>query len=328
MRQIMRLIAIFLLLFAAACGDDRGLTGPSKTALVQATTPPAEPPSPAQPPSDPPSQPPTQPGPIPPPLGEVVFVGAGDIAVCGSQGAVLTARLLDSIAGTVFTLGDNVYPNGSMENYRACYEPTWGRHLARTRAAPGNHDWSEGDSGVSYFNYFGFAAGPPGLGYYSFDYGAWHIISLNSEISMRLDSAQDVWLRADLAANRSKCALAYWHYPLFTSGQNPAKVRDAWRALYDAGADVILNGHEHAYERFRPQDPDGQWNEQRGIRQFTAGTGGAPLYRRRTTAENSELYDSTSWGVLKLTLKAASYNWEFIPVAGASFRDSGTGACH
>lgn len=259
---------------------------------------------------------------------DAVFVGAGDIAVCGSRGAELTARLLDGIGGTVFTLGDNVYPFGSLANYQACYEPTWGRHRSRTRATPGNHDWSEGDGGASYFAYFGTAAGPSGLGYYSFDLGAWHVLALNSEMPMQAGSAQYEWLRADLAASRAVCTLAYWHHPLFTSGQNSpeSRSRDVWRVLYAAGADIILNGHEHAFERFAPQDPNGR-PDARGIRQFTVGTGGAPLYRRRTTAVNSEVYDSSSWGVLKLTLKARSYAWEFIPAAGGIFRDAGTGTC-
>lgn len=267
--------------------------------------------------------------PPPPPAiaSDVTFAGAGDIAVCGSAGTEATARLLDRIPGTVFTLGDNVYPVASAQNFRTCYEPTWGRHKSRTRPAPGNHDWKEADNGVSYFAYFGVNAGPPGLGYYSFDLGAWHVVSLNSDVPIGSGSAQLAWLRADLAASPHACTLAYWHHPLFSSGKNggSSRVGDAWRLLYERGADVVMNGHDHTYERFAPQDPYGRPTA-RGIRAFIAGTGGAPLYERRSFTPNSEVFES-AWGVLKLTLKSLSYDWEFIPAAGSGFRDSGSGAC-
>ncbi|MBI1875476.1 MAG: metallophosphoesterase [Acidobacteria bacterium] len=268
--------------------------------------------------------------PAPPPVvaPDVTIAGAGDIAVCGSPGTEATARLLDRMPGTVFTLGDNVYPVATSQNFQRCYEPSWGRHKSRTRPAPGNHDWEEADTGVSYFTYFGVNAGPPGLGYYSFDLGAWHIVSLNSSVPSGAGSAQLEWLRADLAANSSACTLAYWHLPLFSSGPNGGSghVRDIWRLLYERGADVVMNGHDHNYERFAPQDPDGRATA-RGIRAFIAGTGGAPLYWRRSYTPNSEVYENGTWGVLKLTLKSLGYDWEFVPAAGSGFRDAGSGTC-
>jgi hypothetical protein len=266
---------------------------------------------------------------VTPPAPDEVFVGAGDIGWCGPDGRPnLTAALLDGISGTVFTLGDNAYFSGSSEDFRNCYEPSWGRHKARTRPSPGNHEYLT-PGAVGYFAYFGANAGPPGLGYYSYPLGAWHIISLNSEISAFPGSPQMEWLRNDLTANRTLCTLAYFHTPVFGSGTNAGneQMRAVWRVLYEFGADVVVNGHNHSYERFAPQDPDGGSNPTRGIRQFTAGTGGAPLTDFPRIRPNSEIRSST-WGVLKLTLRSDRYEWQFLPVAGASFSDSGTATCH
>jgi len=272
----------------------------------------------------------TGPTPPDPPVSahDPVLVGAGDIAMCplGAQSA--TALLLDRIGGTVFTTGDNVYDAPTPAKYADCYGPAWGRHLERTRPVPGNHDYDPpGSSG--YFGYFGENAGPKGLGYYSYDVATWHVIALNSQIGMQAGSAQYAWLQSDLAANPVRCTVAYFHHPLFSSSQNgpTASVRDLWRLLYDGGADVILNGNDHVYERFAPQDPAGRADAARGIRQFTVGTGGATLYGFGTPAPNSEVRASVH-GVLKLYLQASGYAWEFVPVAGQSFRDGGTGTCH
>jgi 3',5'-cyclic AMP phosphodiesterase CpdA len=256
-----------------------------------------------------------------------VFVGAGDIARCGMGDAEATARLLDRIPGTVFTLGDNVQDAGAAEEYEKCFEPTWGRHRSRMLPTIGNHDMF-GGHGRPYYSYFGASAGPAGLGYYSTTLGAWQIISLNSEIDAGPGSAQFAWLKAELAASSAACTLAMWHRPLFTSGPNDvaAHMRDIWRLLGQHGAELVLSGHNHQYERFALQDADGRLDA-RGMRQFVAGTGGYPLYGRARSAANSEVFHSDAWGVLKLTLKSASYAWEFIPVDGRSFRDSGTGAC-
>lgn len=285
-------------------------------------------------PTAPPVGPPSVPTPIPPSFSPQIFVGAGDIAICGgnSEG---TARLLDNIGGTIFTLGDNAYPNGSRENYRDCYEPSWGRHKDRTFPTPGNHEYQTPGAGP-YYEYFR-NAGTPGLGYYSYDLPPlgrprWHIISLNSEPPVASGGAQDAWLRADLAANAdAKCTLAYWHHPLFTSGPNGENVhmRPTFRALYDANADVVLNGHDHLYERFAPQDPGGAPDPARGIRQFVVGTGGVPFYQFTSRKPNSEVQVTGvgTTGVLKLTLLQDTYEWEFI-TTGSGTRDSGSGSCH
>jgi hypothetical protein len=255
-----------------------------------------------------------------------VFVGAGDIASCGDQGADATARLLDSIGGIVFALGDNAYPDGTADDYRNCYDPGWGRHRGRTRPVAGNHEYHTAGA-APYFEYFGGNAGPHGLGYYSFDAGPWHVVALNSNVSVDSRSAQAAWLRADLTAHPTACTLAYWHHPLFSSGGygNAGQMRDAWRILHGAGVDVVLSAHEHFYERFAPQDPNGAADPARGIRQFIVGTGGAPLRDRVTVQANSEAYVKAH-GVLKLTLRGGGFDWDFVSVAGPG--DSGSGDCH
>jgi len=257
-----------------------------------------------------------------------VFVGAGDISNCSRSEDESTAQLLDNISGTVFTLGDNAYPDGTASQFSDCYGPTWGRHKNRTRPSPGNHDYHvSGASG--YYNYFGSVAGDSGKGYYSYNLGAWHIISLNSEVGYAAGSAQEQWLKADLTANQSVCTLAYWHHPRFSSGQhgNINRSQPFWQALYDDGADVILNGHDHTYERFAPQNPNGQADSSRGIREFVVGTGGAGLYPFPSIQPNSQVRNNTTYGVLKLTLHATSYDWQFVPIAGQTFTDSGSANC-
>jgi 3',5'-cyclic AMP phosphodiesterase CpdA len=271
-------------------------------------------------------------GPSQIPSGPEIFVGAGDIAVCGGS-AEATARQLDGIGGTVFTLGDNAYPTGTRSDFQNCYEPTWGRHKGRTRSAPGNHDYAT-PGAVPYYEYFGANAGPFGLGYYSFDLGTWHIISLNTNIPDN-GSVQLAWLRADLLQNAgAKCTLAFWHHPVFSSGpngSNPNEVairaygRELYRMLYDANADVILSGHDHLYERFAPQTADGILDPSRGIREFVVGTGGVPLYEFQPARPNSEVRLRVH-GVIKLTLATDRYAWDFLPVSGSG--DSGSTACH
>ena len=265
----------------------------------------------------------------PPPSGDPVLVGAGDISNSGS-GDTATAALLDGIAGTVFTTGDNVYNNGTTSEFNTYYQPTWGRHKARTRPSPGNHDYNT--SGASgYYRYFGANAGPSGQGYYSYNLGNWHIVSLNSNVSMRATSPQVQWLRADLPANTRPCTLAYWHHPLFTSGANHApstSTRPLYQALYDFNADVVVFGHNHQYERFAPQNPTGGLDNARGLRAFVAGMGGASHYSFGTIQPNSQARNSDTYGVLKFTLHANSYDWQFVPQAGRTYADSGTGTCH
>jgi calcineurin-like phosphoesterase family protein len=278
---------------------------------------------------------PVQSSPAPQSPEPVVFVGAGDIANCeinGGSGAAATARVLDRIGGAVFTVGDNAYPSGSAAQFRDCYDPTWGRHKARTHPAPGNHDYLT-SNGRPYFDYFGDAAGPERRGYYSYSLGAWHIVSLNSFIPADGHSPQLEWLRKDLADNRTTCTLAYWHIPVFSSGphgsevQTSAQMLDVWRVLYEFGADVVVNGHDHDYERFAPQDPKGKADPRKGIREFVVGTGGGGLYDFRQIRRNSEARANRSYGVLKLTLGVTDYSWEFVAAAGEPFHDAGTSAC-
>ena len=264
------------------------------------------------------------------PPGSVVFVGAGDIAVCGDNDDEATAKLLDDIAGTVFTTGDNAYDEGTHSEFSRCYHPTWGRHKARTRPVPGNHDY-ETSGAAGYFRYFGDAAGDPGKGYYSYDLGAWHIVVLNSNVSMSAGSSQERWLKTDLAASSKRCTVALWHHPRFSSGTkhgNDSRSQAIWNVLYDAGAELVLVGHEHNYERFAPQTATGVADSARGVRQIVIGTGGRGFYPFGTPLPTSEVRHTGTFGVLKLTLSDGSYDWEFVPVAGKSFTDSGTDTCH
>jgi hypothetical protein len=263
-----------------------------------------------------------------------VFVGAGDIASCASSGDEATANLLDDIPGTVYNLGDNAYEDGTAAEFANCYDPSWGRHKARTKPTPGNHEYhTSGASG--YFNYFGAAAGAPSEGYYSYDLGAWHIISLNSMCEnvggCGANSTMVEWLKRDLADHTSSsCTLAYWHHPVFSSGSehgNDPKMIPSWDALYAAGADVVLSGHDHDYERFAPQTSSGAPDPARGIREFVVGTGGKSHYAFGTIRPNSVVRNSDTNGVLKLTLHPTSYEWKFVPTSG-TFSDTGTDNCH
>ncbi len=265
----------------------------------------------------------------PPPGSPIVMVGVGDIAACDVTGDEATAVLLDGIAGTVFTLGDNAYESGTLQEYQSCYHPTWGRHKSRTRPLPGNHEYNTPDA-TGYYAYFGAAAGDPAKGYYSYDIGDWHVVVLNDNINKAAGSPQEQWLRADLAASTRQCTMAMWHQPRFTSVSGRSTnngVKPFWDALYEAGADLIVNGHDHVYERWAPQKPDATPDPTRGLRQITAGTGGRELYGFGAIAANSVVRHNTSFGVLKLTLAATSFAWEFIPVPGGSF-DAGSADCH
>ena len=243
------------------------------------------------------------------------------------RNSLQTAALLDNIGGLVFTLGDNAYFQGTRQQYVDCYDTTWGRHKGRTFPVPGNHEY-ESPGAAPYYEYFGeLAVGPMGEGYYSFELGDWHVVALNSNVFMGPSSTQAGWLRTDLAQSRARCTLAYFHHPLFSSGHNgdTPGVRELWRILYEARAEIVLSAHEHMYERFAPQDPDGRPDPARGIRQFVVGTGGAFLTNPVRLAPNSEQRIS-SFGVLKLTLSADRYQWEFIPLSGPT--DGGSGVCH
>lgn len=261
-----------------------------------------------------------------------VLIAAGDIAVCGGDGAERTAKLLDRLEGTIAALGDNAYENGTLEEYLDCYEPTWGRHRARTRPTVGNHEYGTPRAGP-YFAYFCGLAGEPFKGWYSYDLGSWHIIVLNSNCGeiggCGAGTEQEKWLRADLAAHPAKCTAAYWHHPRFSSGEhgNDSDMSVMWRDLYEAGAELVLTGHEHDYERFAPLDATGRLDEARGIREFVVGTGGRGPRRFKTVQPYSVVRESGLLGVLSVTLHDGSYDWQFIRDDGRG-GDMGHGECH
>lgn len=263
----------------------------------------------------------------------VTMVGAGDIAECGSNRDEATAKLLGRIRGTVFTLGDNVQGRGTTREFTDCYAPFWGKYKKRTKPSAGNHEYYTAGA-KPYYNYFGARAGSPNRGYYSYDRGGWHVVVLNSNCDKvggcGLRSPQGRWLRNDLRNNPSRCTLAYFHHPLFSSGSGETSVaRPFWRILYAQGADVILSGHSMSYERFAPQTPDGKLDRDKGIREFVAGTGGSPpLNPFGPRPANSQVRNDKTRGVLKLNLNPGSYSWKFVPVAGKTFTDSGTDRCH
>lgn len=242
----------------------------------------------------------------------------------------------------VLALGDLQYYCGSAESFALSYDSSWGRVKAITRPTPGNHEYqTRGSSDCApgakgYFSYWGAAAGDPRRGYYSFEIGSWHLVSLNSNCAQiggcGAGSPQEQWLRDDLAAHPRLCTLAFWHQPPFASRVSPRgtppKTIALLQDLYDAGAEVLLNGDEHHYERFAPQTPQGADDPARGIREFVVGTGGKDLRRFGPPVANSEVRQDKTFGVLELTLRPASYAWQFIPEAGGRFTDSGSSACH
>jgi 3',5'-cyclic AMP phosphodiesterase CpdA len=231
----------------------------------------------------------------------------------------------------VLTLGDHTYPHGRAKEFTDCYGPTWGQFKDRTWPAPGNHEYYTPQA-APYFAYFGERAG---RGYYSLDIKGWHIVSLDSNLNPAEHATQIEWLRADLASHPARCTLAFWHHPLYSSGGHGSipKMRDAWRLLQDAGAELVLSGHDHDYERFAPQDADNHLDRARGMRQFVVGTGGAYPTPFLLTVRNSEMRDSGRTGVLRLRLLDGRYEWEFLESArltplGLPAPDSGGDACH
>lgn len=278
-----------------------------------------------------------------------VFIGAGDIGRClqddegkyipeGTKAeatAELVASLLptDPDMGVVFVAGDNAYQEGTAQQYAECYDPTWGRFKDRTRPVPGNHEFIRTGRpkstwyGVDYYAYFGKSAGKKYEGYYSYDLGEWHIIAINSELENQYMTRQMAWLRKDLKNNQRRCTLAYWHRPVFSSGdhglrQKPIpgieqELQGLWRLLDEEGVDVVVNGHDHNYERFNPQDANRK-PDPNGMVGFVVGTGGETLRDKEIPPgkrRNSAAFNKFTWGVLKLTLHPDSYDYEFIPVA-------------
>jgi len=266
-----------------------------------------------------------------------VVLAAGDIAQCSftgtpGTGSTATAYLIESLPGTVLALGDLAYPDGSTGDFQRCYEPTWGRFKDRTRPTPGNHEHNT-PGAADYYSYWGSQAGVAGEGFYSFDIGAWHIIALNSIIiNGPLKSKQEEWLSADLATHPAKCTLAFFHHPRFSSGGHgrgsDLRLDGLWRILHLGGADVVLSGHDHDYERFAPQDAGGHRDQRRGMRQFVVGTGGATLTPFLWIQPNSEERIYGAHGVLRMTLLADSYRWEFLSAPVGKVLDSGSDRCH
>jgi acid phosphatase type 7 len=268
------------------------------------------------------------------------LVGAGDIAGCGSAlaGAEATAKLIEQIPGEVFASGDLAYEKGNAAEFHECYGKTWGRFKDRTHPSLGNHEYGTPEA-RDYFRYWGERAGAPGKGYYSFDLGVWHIIALNSNCDApglggcEAGSPQETWLKEDLSKHPTSCIVAFGHHALFSSGVfrkhavHP-ELRRIVQDLYEAHADLLLVGHEHSYERFAPQDPDGKIDPEHGIREIVVGTGGRSHDPLGFTMDNSEVRNMDTFGVIKVTLMPHAYTWEFVPVEGSTFTDSGSGVCH
>ena len=282
--------------------------------------------------------PPTGPAPTqrPVPPGVERIIGAGDIADCGNGWDEWTARLVESYAGTVLALGDNAYETGSVADYRDCYAPSWGAFRDRTRPVPGNHDYgTRGAAG--YFDYFGPSVTTDGDPWYAYDLGSWRLYALdaNCPAENACDAAAELaWLVRDLAANPRQCVLAYWHQPRFSSGRHGShpSLDPIWRALAAAGADVVLNGHDHIYERFAALDADGQ-PAPTGMREFVVGTGGKDLYEIHAVKAGSEVRNASTFGVLVVDLRDGSYDWRFVPAEvpadeASNFTDAGTTRCH
>ena len=283
------------------------------------------------PPTDTPVGPPPS-APALPPIGtgSAVITAIGDVGWCGSQGMTRVARLLQSLSGTLILAGDLAYMRGRIDEYRNCFDPEFGRFRGRFRPVPGNHEYE--DAGANgYFTYFGEAAGPGRLGYYSYRAGPWHILMLNSEDpgGVAPSSAQYAWVRQELRTNPARCTLAVWHRPFASSGPNgpEPRMRDLWQLLIDHQAEFVISAHDHFYERFGPMDSGYAADKDRGVRQFIAGSGGAPLYRAVNRFPNSERIVE-AFGVLKMTLQPGVYEWEFIDATTNALVDNGRGECH
>ena len=278
--------------------------------------------------------------------GALVVVAVGDM-VCGHESynmpcqQMATSNLaLRLRPNAVVIAGDTQYERGEYADFLQYYAPSWGRLKAISYPAVGDHEYHV-PGAAGYFDYFNGvgkftgSAGDRDKGYYSFDLGAWHLIALNYNCDATGGcgdgSPQTQWLRADLAAHPAPCTLAYWHRPAFSSGQhgNHSIYQPFWEALYEHGAELFIAGHSHDYERFAPQTSSGEYDPVRGIREFIVGTGGQRLEHLQPEGRmpNSEVFHEGEFGVLKLILRPAGYEWQFIATTGAVI-DSGTGSCH
>jgi 3',5'-cyclic AMP phosphodiesterase CpdA len=271
----------------------------------------------------------------------------GDIARCThpdprwsgafDTAAVVAAGLAADPDAVVLTLGDHTYPRGTAAEFATCYGPTWGRFKERTWPSPGNHEYAT-QGAAPYFAYFGARAGH---GYYRLQLGAWRIYSLDSNLAPAAHAQQLAWLQAELARDAAAaqgaaapCTLAFWHHPLYSSGGHGSvpTMREAWALLHAAGAELVLSGHDHDYERFAPQDAQGRFDPH-GLRQFVVGTGGAYPTPFLLPVKHSETRDASRNGVLRLRLYAGGYDWEFLEATppqlpNASPPDHGSGRCH
>ena len=260
---------------------------------------------------------------------DTVVLVAGDVAQCNVRGAQLTADVVQAMPDAiVLAPGDLAYENGSANDFARCYDSSWGKFKDRTWPAPGNHEYGT-PGATGYFNYFGSRVGAPDKGYYSIDIGQWHVVALNSNIDADVDSTQVAWLRKDLAAKAGPCVLAFWHHPRYSSGIHGShrRMQAVWETLHEHGASIVIAAHDHHYERFAPLNAQGKKATTRGIRSFVVGTGGARLYNIGLRGENSLAWHGTTWGVLKLTLHADSYDWEFLSAQPTNFQDKGSSSC-
>lgn len=273
--------------------------------------------------SDSPSTPVTPTPPPPPGPQSATVLAVGDIGECGSPGVAQTARLVEGLAGELLLAGDLAYPVGTMSNFVQCFDPEWGSNRPRWRPVPGNHEYMTPNA-AGYFQYFGQVAAN---GQYAFRAGPWQVLMLDSNVPVNRGSPQYAFAQSELAAHQSRCSIAVWHHPLFSSGPNGNNpmMREMWQLLQQSGVDVVVSGHDHLYERFGKQDVDGR-SDAGGIRQFIVGTGGAHLYEFARAAPNSQ-FRLSAHGVLRLTLNRDDYAWAFLDISGAT-ADSGSDTCH
>lgn len=310
------------------CGGGGSPTAPAPVTTVDPNRPaPGTPPVSSTP--DPEPVVPTTPPVIPPPGSSSTFVNVlGDTGWCGSPALGPLARLFEHFDGDILLAGDLAYPSGTMEEFKQCFEPSFGRFKSRMRASPGNHDYVASVAADSYFSYFGDRSGPNRLGYYSFRAAEWTVMMLNSNVPINKASAQYAFVRNTMQQTPTRCTMAVLHHPFDSSGINgpTPSLRDIWELMYNLGGDVVIAGHDHLYERHSPVDTDQRRDDAKGIRQFTVGTGGAPLYNKVRNALNSEYFAAT-YGMLRIKLDPALYQWQFMDMNG-NVLDSGLNVCH
>lgn len=304
-------------------------TSPQRPASPIADVPPTTNPNPVV---TPPIEIPTEPPVIPAPGSSSTFVNVlGDTGWCGSLALAPLSRLFERFDGDILLAGDLAYPNGTAEEFRNCFEPSFGKFKSRMRPSPGNHDYQASVSADSYFNYFGERSGSNRKGFYAFKAAEWTVLMLNSNIPIGKSGSnteQYQFVRTTMQQSPTRCTMAVLHHPFDSSGINgpTPSLRDIWELLYNLGADVVIAGHDHLYERFAPVNPDQRRDDAKGIRQFTVGTGGAPLYQRVRNSANSEFLVS-NYGMLRLKLNPASYEWAFMDMNG-NILDPGLTICH